>query len=129
LLNFPAAQKKQRPKAASKKTVKNSQRRRLPVRALIIVSIACLAIGVGLIFYFCHGNTGFSFGYPLSGTSLHVDITTTGAPALAGFLLTLLGAFLVILTWLIALIRPISRPAAPLHADDEPHRREEPFAE
>ena len=99
------------------------------MRALIIISIACLAIGVGLIFYYCNGSTNFSFGYPLSGTSLHIDTTTTGAPALIGLLLTILGAVLVIITWLIALIRPLSRAQTLPRRDEEPHRREEPFAE
>lgn len=99
------------------------------MRALIIISIACLAIGVGLIFYYCNGSTNFSFAYPLSGCSLRIDTTTTGVPALAGLLLTVFGAILVILTWLIALIRPISRPAPPPRTIEEPHRREAPFAE
>ena len=98
------------------------------MRALIIISIACLAIGVDLIFYYCNGSTNFSFAFPLSGTSLHIDITTTGAPALIGLLMTTLGAILVIITWLLALIRPLSRPQTPPSRDEEPHRREEPFA-
>ena len=99
------------------------------MRVLIIVSIACLAIGVGLIFHYCNGTTNFSFAYPVSGTSLHIDITTTGAPALIGLLLTMLGAFLVIITWVLALVRPLSRPQTLPPRGDEPHRREEPFAE
>jgi hypothetical protein len=99
------------------------------MRALIIISIACLAIGIGLVFYYCHGSANFSFAYPLSGCSLRIDTTTTGVPALAGLLLTVFGAFLVIVTWLIALIRPISRRAPTSRSDEEPHRREEPFAE
>jgi hypothetical protein len=99
------------------------------MRVLIIISIACLAIGVGLIFYYCHGTTNFSFAFPLSGTSLHVDITNTGAPALIGLLLTVLGAFLVIITWFMALVRPLSGPQTLPLRDEEPTRREEPFAE
>jgi hypothetical protein len=99
------------------------------MRALIIISIACLAIGVGLICYYCNGSTNFSFAFPLSGASLHIDITTSGAPALIGLLLTILGAVLVMITWLIALIRPLSRQDTQRRPDEEPHRREEPFAE
>ena len=99
------------------------------MRILVIISIACLAIGVGLICYYCNGTTNFSFAYPLSGASLHIDITTTGAPALVGLLLTIFGAVLVVITWLLALFRPFSRPQTLPRGDEEPHRREEPFAE
>jgi hypothetical protein len=99
------------------------------VRILVIISVACLAIGVGLICYYCNGTTGFSFAYPLSGASLHIDITTTGAPALIGPLLTIFGAVLVMITWLLALFRPLSRHQTLPRRDEEPHRREEPFAE
>lgn len=99
------------------------------MRAFILISIASLAIGVGLIFYYCHGNTGFSFAYPLDATSLNINITTKGAPALIGLFLTVFGAILVIITWFIALVRPLSRPQTLPRTDEEPHRREEPFAE
>jgi hypothetical protein len=99
------------------------------MRALIIISIACLAIGVGLIFYYCQGSTNFSFAYPLDATSLRIDITTTGPPALIGIFLTIFGAILVIITWFIALVRPLSRPRTLPRTDEEPHRREEPFVE
>ncbi len=55
---------------------------------VLIGSVLFLAVGLGLIFGFCNGTTGFSFGYPFSATSLHIDITTTGVPALAGMALT-----------------------------------------
>jgi uncharacterized membrane protein len=96
------------------------------VRALVIVSIACLAIGVSLIFAYCNGTTNFQFAYPLSGASLHVDVTTTGVPALAGIMLTFVGAVLLIVTWFVAVFR---RARADVETVETPERREEPFRE
>jgi hypothetical protein len=56
-----------------------------------------------VLFAFCHGNTGFQFAYPLSAASVHIDMTTTGIPAVAGLILTALGAFLLIVTTIIAI--------------------------
>jgi hypothetical protein len=90
------------------------------VRFLLIVSVLCLAVGVGLIFYFCHGSTGFSFAYPLAASSLHLDVTTSGAPAVIGVGLTGLGGFSLAIAWLGALFGSFKR-------GDTPKRREEPF--
>lgn len=95
------------------------------MKALFTIAVVCLAFGVGLIFWFCNGSTSFDFAYPLAGTKLHLDITTTGAPALWGLILTVLGAFLLFVTWIIALLRP----AGPREvvAVREEVRREKPF--
>jgi hypothetical protein len=93
------------------------------VKGVLIVASLCLAAGVGLIFGFCNGTTGFNFGVPLSATSLHIDITTTGVPAVAGLALTLLGAFLLMVATIIAFVGMFQRNEAPIA------RREEPFAE
>ena len=93
------------------------------MKGILILSVMCLAVGVGLIFGFCNGTTGFNFGYPMSGTSLHIDITTTGVPALAGLALSMLGAFLLVATFFIAIIGMIRRSEPALT------RREEPFVE
>lgn len=92
------------------------------MRFLLIVSVVCLAVGMGLIFYFCHGTTGFSFGYPLAGSSLHLDVTTNGAPAAIGVGLTGFGGLLLAIAWIGALFGSL-RPS------DTPKRREEPFLE
>ena len=93
------------------------------MKGVLIVAVLSLAVGVGLIFGFCNGTTGFNFGLPVSGTSLHLDITTTGVPALAGLALTVAGAFLLIVATLIAMIGTFRRSDMPLT------RRQEPFAE
>jgi hypothetical protein len=56
-----------------------------------------------VLFAFCHGTTGFQFALPLSAASIHIDITTTGFPAVAGVGLTIFGAFLLIVATVIAL--------------------------
>jgi hypothetical protein len=99
------------------------------VRALLVISIACLALGVSLIFYFCNGSTTFTFGYPLDGTKLHIDITTTGVSALTGLLLTFIGSFLLAIAWIIALVRPLSRRELISPPPEEASRREHPFVE
>ncbi len=93
------------------------------VKGVLILSVMCLAVGVGLIFGFCSGTTGFSLGSPIPASSLHIDITTTGVPALAGPSLTLLGAFMLVIAFLIAAIGTFRENEAPLD------RREEPFVE
>jgi TRAP-type C4-dicarboxylate transport system permease small subunit len=88
------------------------------VRGVLVTAVVCLAIGLGVLFAFCHGTTGIQFAYPLSGASVHIDVTTTGIPGIAGFGLTVVGGFLLIVATLIALVelmrgggdsRPIER--------------------
>lgn len=83
-----------------------------------MIAVFCLGGGLGLLFAFCHGATGMQFAFPFSAASLHIDVTTTGLPAVAGCALTALGAFLLIVATLIALVgmaqsrgdrRPIKR--------------------
>jgi len=62
----------------------------------LIASVVLLTLGLGLVFGYCHGTVGFGAAYPVSGTSLQLSITTTGLPALAGFVSTLLGMLLLI---------------------------------
>lgn len=73
------------------------------MRGILVTAVVCLAVGIGVLFAFCHGNTGVQFAYPLSAASVHVDITTNGIPAILGLILTVLGAFLLIVATIIAL--------------------------
>jgi hypothetical protein len=73
------------------------------MRGVLVTAVICLAAGLGVLFAFCHGTTGIQFAYPLAGASVHVDITTTGVPAVAGSVLTAFGAFLLIVATIIAL--------------------------
>ncbi|HMG87723.1 MAG TPA: hypothetical protein VK574_18455 [Terracidiphilus sp.] len=74
------------------------------MKGVLVTAVVCLAAGLFVIFYFCNGTTGLSFAYPLSGCSIHIDITTTGAgvPVAVGLVAT--GAFLLMIATVIALI-------------------------
>jgi len=74
------------------------------VKGLLVISVICLAIGVGLIFGYCSGTAGLSFGDSLSGSTIHIDITTAGIPMLCGVVLTGGGTFLLVIAWVIAFI-------------------------
>jgi len=66
----------------------------------LIVAVGVLAIGLGLIFGFCHGNAGVSAAYPPSGASFQLSITTTGFPAEGGFAATVIGVVLLLAAFL-----------------------------
>jgi hypothetical protein len=74
---------------------------------LLIGSVLCLALGLGLIFGYCHGGASFSAAYPVGGASLQVSLTTTGMPAMAGFALTVVGLLLLIWAVVDAIVRHI----------------------
>jgi len=70
----------------------------------LIVAVASLATGVGLLVAYCQGHTGMNFAYPFSGSNLHLDLTTYGPAALGGFLLTALGLLLLVWAVLAAIV-------------------------
>ncbi len=74
------------------------------MRPLAIVSILCFAAGIAVIFAFCTGTSGLSLAFPMSASSLHLDVTTTGPAALGGAALTFIGALLLVLTWVAAVV-------------------------
>jgi uncharacterized membrane protein len=84
---------------------------------LVIASVACLALGLGLIFGYCHGTAGFSAAYPVAGASLQLSLTTTGLPAVAGFAFTVVGMLLLIWALVDAVFRQIE-----LHAPRTSHQ-------
>lgn len=89
------------------------------MRPLILISVVCLVVGISVLVTYCHGATSMAFALPVAGTALHMDITTTGAPALLGVVLTALGAILLIAAWIAALMpsrrrRGIADPMAPV---------------
>jgi hypothetical protein len=68
------------------------------------VSVIFLGVGLGLILGYCHGTTGFNAAYPLAGSSLHFDLTTTGPAVLGGVLCTAIGCIMLIWAFLAALV-------------------------
>jgi TRAP-type C4-dicarboxylate transport system permease small subunit len=77
----------------------------LCMRVLLVIAVVSFAAGLSLLFAFCHGATGVQFAYPLSGASVHIDMTTTGLPAVTGFIATIVGAFLLVIATLIAIVQ------------------------
>jgi hypothetical protein len=74
------------------------------MKGVLVAAVSCLVAGLFVIFYFCNGTTGLQFGWPLSACSIHIDVTTTGAGVPVAVVLTLIGAFLLIVATVIALI-------------------------
>jgi uncharacterized membrane protein len=79
-------------------------------RRLLIASFLFLASGVSLVCGYCNGTTGFAANIPVSGSSVKIDITTTGLPALAGLPLTVLGLLLLVISVFAAIIGEIRAP-------------------
>jgi hypothetical protein len=95
---------------------------------LVIGAVVFLAAGLGLIFYFCNGTTGLNVGYPVSGTNLHLDITTKGIPVLAGLPLIGAGILLLLIALIAAIVSQFQHPEK--HRTGELRsRRAEPFEE
>jgi hypothetical protein len=90
------------------------------VKGVLVVAVVCLAAGIGVIFGYCNGTTGLQFGYPLSASSIHIDITTTGAGVPIAVGLLAFGAFLLIVATIIALVGMFRRKS-----DTEPTKRRE----
>lgn len=74
------------------------------MRGVLVTAVICLAVGLGVLFAFTHGTTGIQLASPVSAASVHVDITTNGIPAILGLGLTVIGAFLLIVATIIALV-------------------------
>ena len=90
------------------------------MKGVLVVAVVCLAAGIGVIFGFCNGTTGLSLGSPLSASSIHIDITTTGAGVPIAGGLVAIGAFLLIVATFIALIGLLRR-----NGEFPPSRRRE----
>ncbi len=95
---------------------------------VLIGAVILLAAGSGLLCAYCHGTTGLSLGYPLTGTSVHIDITTTGLAALLALPLIGGGRMLLFIA-LVAAIVSLFRGPEPMRNADLSMRRQEPFEE
>ncbi len=73
----------------------------------LIISVLCLAIGLGVILGYCNGTSSLSAAYPFSGTVLHVNITTVGVGVLGGLFLTGLGLLLLVWSFIAAIVSQI----------------------
>jgi hypothetical protein len=87
----------------------------------LIAAVLFLAAGLGIIFGYCHGNVSIGAALPISGSSLVICTTTTGPGALSGFVLTVLGVFLLIWALVCAVIGQI-RPVVSSRGGPEPSK-------
>ncbi|HEY1646515.1 MAG TPA: hypothetical protein VGF96_00925 [Terracidiphilus sp.] len=70
----------------------------------LIGAVIFLGVGLGLILAYCNGTTGLSAAYPLAGSRLHIELTTTGPAVLGGITCTAIGALLLIWAFLAAIV-------------------------
>jgi len=78
----------------------------------LIAAVVFLITGLGLIFGFTHGTVGFGAAYPVAGTALDVSLKTTGLPALAGVIATLMGVLLLIIALVLAVVAQVPSESA-----------------
>jgi hypothetical protein len=74
----------------------------------VIGAVVCLATGIALIVAYCHGTTSASAVYPFAGSTLHIDMTTTGPGVLGGLLLIAIGLLFLVWSLLAAIVSQIS---------------------
>lgn len=82
----------------------------------LIASLVLLVPGVWSLLEWCHGTVGLNFAFPVAGTKLTLDITSTGAPVLLGIPLVIFGLLFMLIALLAALLaqfRPSVRPSKP----------------
>lgn len=63
----------------------------------LIVAIASLATGLGLIGGYCQGASSMNIAHPFSGSALYIDLASNGPAVLGGFALMAIG--LLLLAW------------------------------
>jgi hypothetical protein len=74
----------------------------------VIGAVVCLSTGIALIVAYCHGTTSFLAAYPFSGSTLHIDLTTTGPGVLGGLALVAIGLLFMVWALLAAIVSQIS---------------------
>ena len=74
----------------------------------LIASVLALAAGLSLLLSYCSGSTSLSAAYPLSSSTIHMDITTTGPAALGGIALCAVGLLLLVWALLAAIVGQLS---------------------
>ena len=74
----------------------------------VIGAVVCLTTGVALVIAYCHGTTGANIAYPFSGSTLHIDLTTTGPAVLGGLFFAAVGVLLLAWALLASIVSQIS---------------------
>jgi hypothetical protein len=75
----------------------------------VIGSVVCLTTGISLIVAYCHDASSASIVYPLAGSTLHIDLTTSGPAVLGGIIFTAIGLLFLVWALLAAVVSLIAR--------------------
>ncbi len=76
----------------------------------LLLAVLVLGCGLWILFAYCHGTGGLAFALPVSGSSVSLDLKTTGAAVLIGIPLTAIGAVLLLVAIVSALLAQFRRP-------------------
>lgn len=74
----------------------------------LIAAVLSLAGGLALLLVYCTGTATMSAAYPITSSSLHLEMTTSGPAELGGLALTLLGLLLLLWAFLAAIVGQVS---------------------
>jgi hypothetical protein len=74
----------------------------------VIGAVVCLATGIALIVAWCHDASSASLAYPLAGSNLHIDLSTSGPAVLGGLFFLALGVLFLLWSLLAAIVSQIS---------------------
>jgi hypothetical protein len=74
----------------------------------LIISILFLAGGLWLIFGYAHGTAGLSAALPITNSTLHINVNTTGLAALGGIVVLAVGVLLLIWSLLAAIVSQLA---------------------
>lgn len=95
---------------------------------VLIAAVMFLGAGLWVLFAYCNGNVGVTFGDSLNANKLTVNITTVGVPLLAGLPLVGIGLLLMLIAFLGAIVMQFRGPREDPR-ETETSRREIPFEE
>lgn len=84
----------------------------------LLLAVLVLGCGLWMLFAYCHGTAGLAFALPVSGSSVSLDLKTTGAPVLIGIPLTALGAVLLLVAIVSALMAQFRNPYRAAKAEE-----------
>ncbi len=77
----------------------------------LILAVIFLGVGLGVLIGYCSGTTGFNASYPLTGSIVHVELTTTGPGVLGGLTATVIGVLLLAWAFLAAIVSLFTGPS------------------
>ncbi|HUY93791.1 MAG TPA: hypothetical protein VMU71_00790 [Terracidiphilus sp.] len=76
----------------------------------LLLTVLVLGCGLWILFAYCHGTAGLNFALPVAGSSVSLDLKTTGAPVLIGIPLTALGVILLLVSIVSAVLAQFRNP-------------------